>query len=76
MSTQQKIVVVIFDLLLLAELAFSIYLGRHDREEMAGMFIRTFVPLLVVTVISYRYAMRKLDPPEPATETCPAPDQN
>ncbi|MBF0550451.1 MAG: hypothetical protein HQK60_07940 [Deltaproteobacteria bacterium] len=76
MSSHQKIVVVIFDLLLLAELAFSIYLGRHDREEMAGIFLRTFVPLLVVTVISYQYAMRKLNRPEPGTETGPAPDQN
>ena len=58
-NKRQRIVIVVMDLLLLAELCLAIYLGRADRAHLSGIFLRTFVPLAAVTVVGGRILIRR-----------------
>jgi hypothetical protein len=60
MNIKQKIVVVIIDLLILAELTSSIYMGQRHPEEMVVVFLKTFLPLVALTLVTGRIAIRKL----------------
>ncbi|MDY6910102.1 MAG: hypothetical protein SWC40_09210 [Thermodesulfobacteriota bacterium] len=59
MNVKQKIVVLVMDLLLLVELTWSIYLGHGRGDEMTAVFLRTFLPLALVTVVSGRLLVRR-----------------
>jgi hypothetical protein len=52
-------VVVIMNLLLLAELTLSIYRGQQGPEHLAGIFLRAFVPSAAATVVLARVFMRR-----------------
>lgn len=67
LNPAQRLVVVVMDVLILAELAFCMYWGSRTPEAMASEFLRLYVPLLLVTVVGARLAMRRLRSPEPAT---------
>jgi hypothetical protein len=69
LNGKQKMVVVIMDLLLVAELTYCIYAGHHNPDDMTAFFLRTFVPAAVATVVGARILMRRLhseNPQEPA----------
>lgn len=69
-NLKQALVVVAQDVLLLAELALAIYLGHRDPEQLSGIFLRTFIPLAVVTVFASRRVIRRLaDVPPPSAPT-------
>jgi len=59
MNTKQKIAVVIINVLVLAELAFSIYLGSRD-QDMVLTFLKIYIPALVITLFLGRIFIRKL----------------
>jgi hypothetical protein len=59
LNGKQKMVVVIMDLLLLAELTYCIYAGHRNPDYMTAFFLRTFVPAAVATVVGARLLMRK-----------------
>ena len=61
-NARQKIVVVLMNALLLAELTFSIYLGHRAGEDMAITFLWTFIPMVIATLILARIFIRKLGP--------------
>ena len=65
LNFRQKIVVIIMDLLLLAELTGCIYFGHRSQDDMSGFFLRSFIPLALVTVIASRIAIRKMHAPDP-----------
>jgi uncharacterized SAM-binding protein YcdF (DUF218 family) len=67
MNIKQKFAVVIIDLLILAELAYSIYMGQRHPEEMVTIFFRTFIPLVVLTLVAGRIVIRKLRAREQAS---------
>jgi hypothetical protein len=71
LNGRQRLVVIIMDVLLLAELTVSMYIGHRDPEYMAAIFMKTFVPMAVATVIAARVLMRKLRTEElaPALES-------
>jgi hypothetical protein len=61
MNTRQKLMVVLIDVLLLTELCVSMIVsGRGPQDDMAGTFIRLFVPCVVVTLIAGRLILRRL----------------
>jgi uncharacterized membrane protein YphA (DoxX/SURF4 family) len=60
MNTRQKLLVVALDLLLLAELTFSMYWSARTPDDMAGAFIRLFVPLVLATLVAGRWSIRRL----------------
>lgn len=60
LNGRQKLVVVGMDLLLLAQLTFCIYWGHQDPENMAGAFLRSFLPMAVGTLVAARLLIRRL----------------
>jgi hypothetical protein len=60
LNIKQKCVVITMNLLLLAELTYSIYRGNQSPEEMVIVFLKTFLPLVVGTLILARIFLRKL----------------
>jgi hypothetical protein len=60
LNSKQWLVVVLVNALLLAELTFSIYLGHQDPESMTAIFLRTFVPMVAVTLVLARICLKRL----------------
>jgi len=60
MNGKQKLIVVVMDLLLLIELAVAVYLGYQQQENLTVIFLRTYVPAMLITVILARISIRKL----------------
>lgn len=69
MNSRQKLVIIIMDVLILAELVFSIFRGSRDPEYLPAIFVRTYVPMLVITLVGGRILFKKFRTPEPAEET-------
>jgi hypothetical protein len=59
MNIKQKIAVVGINLLVLAELALSIYLSSKD-QDMVLTFLKVYIPALVITLFLGRIFIRKL----------------
>ncbi len=59
MNLKQKLVVIIMDVLLLAELGLSIYVGYRDPENLTIVFLKTYVPALIVTVVAARVMLKR-----------------
>jgi len=64
LNARQKWVVVLMDLMLLAEICLSVYMGQQNPAELTAVFLKTFVPAAALTVISARIAIRFLRAPE------------
>jgi hypothetical protein len=60
LNTKQRLVVIIMDLLLLIELAVAVYLGYQDQSNLTVVFLRTYVPAMLITVLGARLCIRKL----------------
>jgi len=60
MNFKQKLVVILANIFILAELTTSIYLSHHDQENMARNFLVTFIPLVIVTIIATRMVLKRL----------------
>ena len=48
------------NLLVLAELTFSIYLGQKDQENMAAIFLTAFLPMVILTLVLARLFVRRM----------------
>ena len=59
LNPKQKLIVVLADVLLLAELTYSIYIGSRDPEYMTNIFLRTFIPMVVGTLVLTRLFLKK-----------------
>ena len=70
LSAGQRTVVIIMNIMLLAELTWAMYHGQQDPENLTAVFLRSFVPAAAVTLLGARILLRKLRPipPEPADE--------
>ncbi|MFZ0613132.1 MAG: hypothetical protein WAM73_12910 [Desulfobacterales bacterium] len=60
LNGKQKLIVVAMDLLLLIELAVAVYLGYQHQENLTVIFLRTYVPAMLITVVLARIGIRKL----------------
>jgi hypothetical protein len=60
MNFQQRITVAIMDVLILVELCFSIYLANRDPENFTPLFFKTFLPMVIPTLILAKLFIRKL----------------
>jgi ABC-type glycerol-3-phosphate transport system permease component len=60
LNFRQKMVVLAMNLFLLAELTFSIYLGQQDKENIAAIFLSTFLPMVIVTLFLARVFVRRM----------------
>lgn len=71
LTAAQRTVVFIMNLMLLAELAWAMYHGQQDPENLTAIFLRTFIPSAAVTLVAARILLRRLQPvpPEPTDKT-------
>ena len=60
MNIKQRIVIIAMDVMLLAELALSIYLGHRQPDNLTLVFLRTYIPAMLVTVILARICFVRL----------------
>lgn len=63
MDKSRAIIIIIMDVLLLAEMVFAIWLSHDDPVSVAWTFSMAFVPLALVTVVGARLAVRRWSPP-------------
>ena len=59
MNIKQKLIVFIMDVLLLAELGVSIYFAYRDPENLTIVFLKIYVPALVVTIVTARLMLKR-----------------
>jgi hypothetical protein len=59
MNVRQKIAMVVINILILFELAFSIYLGSKY-QDMVVTFLITYIPALVITLFLGRICIKRL----------------
>lgn len=69
MNFKQRVVVIIADIMLLAQLSYSIYVAQQTPAEIALVFMKIFFPLVLVTLIAGRYFIKKFR--SPFDETAP-----
>lgn len=60
LNTRQKIAVLLMDLLLLAELTLCIYISYQDKDNMPYLFMQTYIPLCICTLVAFRILFRML----------------
>jgi hypothetical protein len=68
LTAGQRTVVVIMNLMLLAELTWAMYRGQQDPGNLTAIFLRTFIPWAAATLVAARFLLRRLqpDPGDPA----------
>ena len=70
MNLQQKVVVIITDILLIAEICISMYLSSQQTpENLTPTFIKSFALMCVPTLVIAKMAIKRLRSPEPSTST-------
>jgi hypothetical protein len=62
LTGKQKVVVAAMNLLLLSELTWAMYLGQQQTEDLTAVFLRTFIPLALVTIVGAKFLLRKFRP--------------
>jgi len=60
MNFKQRIVLIAMDILILMELMLSIYLGYHNQENITVVFLKTYIPAVIVTIIIGRMFIKRL----------------
>jgi len=69
MNFRQKVGVAILDVIVLVELAVSIYFANRNPAEFASVFFLMFFSLLIPTLILARFVIKGLRSPEPQVKT-------
>lgn len=71
MNLRQKVAVGILDVVIIAEVCFSIYMGSRDPENLTPIFLKTFFMLAIPTLIIARIIIKRMRTPEiePTHET-------
>ena len=62
LTAGQRTVVIIMNLMLLAELTWAMYHGQQDPENLTAVFLRTFIPSAAATLLAARVLLRRLQP--------------
>lgn len=71
MSKNRVLILVVMDLLLIAELLLAVHFARQDMSEIAYTFMKVFLPLAVPTVIAARIALHRWAPEDVRDEYRP-----
>lgn len=72
LTAGQRAVVVVMNLMLLAELTWAMYRGQQDAGNLTAVFLRTFIPWAAATLLAARILLRRLQPgPDERAENAP-----
>lgn len=69
MNFRQKVGVAILDVIILVELAVSIYFANRNPGDFASVFFLMFFSLLLPTLILARFVIKGLRSPEPQVKS-------
>lgn len=69
MNFHQKIAIAVMDVLMLAELCFAMYMAHNNPENFTPVFLKTFLILLIPTLIAARVVVKRLRTPEVPVES-------
>ena len=64
MNLRQKVAVAVLDLVILAELCFSLYAANQDPENLTLVFLKVFFSLVIPTLIIARVVIKRMRTPE------------
>lgn len=73
MKTPKKILILVMDFLLLAELTFSMYWSAPHGKAMAAVFLRTYIPMASATVVAIWLLLRRFQKSAPSASGEPSP---
>lgn len=73
MKTPKKILILVMDFLLLAELTFSMYWSAPHGKAMAAVFLRTYIPMASATVVAIWLLLRRFQKSAPSASVEPSP---
>jgi hypothetical protein len=59
LNFKQKIVVILMNVFLLAEMTYSICLGKQVPEDMTLIFLKTYIPMVIGTLLLARILIRR-----------------
>ena len=62
LTAGQRTVVVVMNLMLLAELTWAMYHGQQDPGNLTAVFLRTFILSAAATLVAARVLLRRLQP--------------
>lgn len=65
MNFRQKIAIGVVDVLVIAELCVSMYLAGQDQANFTALFFKSFMVMLLPTLIAARIAVKRLRTVEP-----------
>ena len=60
MNLQQKLVIIITDCLILAEVFIAMYFAQQNAEQITALFMKYFFSMLIPTLVFAKVAMRLL----------------
>jgi len=67
-NAKQKLFVLLLDMIVLAELAGSMYWSQQFGESMPAVFLKTYLPIVLTTLIIGKFCINRLQTKEPAIE--------
>lgn len=73
MNTPQKILILVMDFLLLAELTLSMYWSAPHGKAMAAVFLRTYLPMASATVVATWLLLRRFQKSAASASGEPSP---
>ena len=69
LNAKQKLFVLLLDMIVLAELAGTMYWTQKFGECMTPMFLKTYLPIVLTTLIIGKFCLNRLASPEPVAES-------
>ncbi len=61
LNSKQRIILIIMDFLLLAELTLCIFMSHGNPDTMPYTFLKLYIPLMAVTFFGGRFLIRRSD---------------
>jgi hypothetical protein len=65
MNFRQKVAVAVLDVLVIAEVAVSVYCAHHDPEDFTAVFFKVFLTAVIPTLVLAKVVIRGLRSKEP-----------
>ena len=69
MNFRQKVAVAILDITVIAELCVSMYLATHDPDNLTPVFLKSFLTMVIPTLLLGRVVIKRLGSKEPDSQT-------
>ena len=69
MNFRQKVAVAILDIAVIAELCVSMYLATHDPDNLTPVFLKSFLSMVIPTLLLGRVVIKRLGSKESGSPT-------